>query len=60
VSRVYIKNPKVHRFFERIGNLRLEIPKAKQINQVWVGDVTYIKVTKGFQYLTAVMDVLGA
>ena len=47
----------MHRFFERIGNLRLEIPKTKQINQVWVGDVTYIKVTKGFQYLTAVMDV---
>ena len=57
VSRVYIKNPKVHRFFKRIGNLRLEIPKPKEINQVWVGDVTYIKVTKGFQYLAAVMDV---
>jgi transposase InsO family protein len=57
VSRVYIKNPKVHRFFKRIGNLRLELPKPKEINQVWVGDVTYIKVKEGFQYLAAVMDV---
>jgi putative transposase len=57
VSRVYIKNPKLHRFFKRIGNVRLEIPKPKEINQVWVGDVTYIKVKERFQYLAAVMDV---
>ena len=57
VSRVYIKNPKVHRFFKRIGNLRLEQSKPQAINQVWVGDVTYIKVKRGFQYLAAVMDL---
>lgn len=57
VSRVYIKNPKVHRFFKRIGNLRLEQSKPQTINQVWVGDVTYIKVKRGFQYLAAVMDL---
>lgn len=57
VSRVYIKNPKVPPFFKRIGNVRLEIPQPKQINKVWVGDVTYIKVKKGFQYLAAVMDI---
>jgi putative transposase len=57
VSRVYIKNPKVHRFFKRIDNLRLEQSKPQAINQVWVGDVTYIRVKKGFQYLAAVMDL---
>jgi transposase InsO family protein len=57
VSRVYIKNPKVHRFFKRIGNLRLEQSRPQEINQVWVGDVTYIKVKKSFQYLAAVMDL---
>jgi transposase InsO family protein len=57
VSRVYIKNPKVHRFFKRIGNLRLEKTKPQAVNQVWVGDVTYIKVKKSFQYLAAVMDL---
>ena len=57
VSRVYIKNPKVHRFFKRIGNLRVEQCKPQGINQVWVGDVTYIKVKERFQYLAAIMDV---
>ena len=57
ISRVYIKNPKVHRFFKRIGNLRLDQPKPQAINQVWAGDVTYIKVKDSFQYLAAVMDL---
>ena len=57
VSRVYIKNPKVHRFFKRIGNLRYEQRPPQAINHVWVGDVTYIRVKNGFQYLAAVMDL---
>ncbi len=57
VNRVYIRNPKVHRFFKRIGNLRIDQPEPHAINQVWVGDVTYIKVKKHWQYLAAVMDV---
>jgi putative transposase len=57
VSRVYIKNPKVHQFFKRIGNLRLDQSKPQAINQVWVGNVTYIKVKDNFQYLAAVMDL---
>ena len=57
VNRVYVRNPKVHRFFKRIGNLRLDQNKPEAVNQVWVGDLTYIKVGKRFQYLAAVLDV---
>lgn len=35
-----------------LRNLRVERP-----NQVWVTDITYIPMAKGFMYLTAVMDV---
>lgn len=35
-----------------LRNLKIERP-----NQVWVTDITYIPMQKGFMYLTAVMDV---
>ena len=35
-----------------LRNLKIERP-----NQVWVTDITYIPMRKGFMYLTAVMDV---
>jgi putative transposase len=57
VNRVYVKNPGLHRFYKRTINLRLGQPDPQKINQVWVGDVTYIKVKNSFQYLAAVMDL---
>jgi transposase InsO family protein len=57
VNRVYVRNPGLHRFFKRIDNLRLGKPEPQRMNQVWVGDVTYIKVKSSFQYLAAVMDL---
>lgn len=30
---------------------------VQRVNQVWVTDITYIPMAKGFMYLTAVMDV---
>lgn len=35
-----------------LRNLKIERP-----NQVWVTDITYIPMQKGFMYLTAIMDV---
>jgi transposase InsO family protein len=57
VNRVYVRNPKVHRFFNRIGNLRADHPAPERINKVWVGDLTYIRVGRRFRYLATVMDV---
>lgn len=57
VNRVYIRNPKAHRFYERIENLRRNKEAPKTINEVWVGDITYIRLGKRFMYLAAVLDV---
>jgi len=44
-------------FRERGDNLRLNSPDASNINQVWVADITYLKVKDTYQFLTAVMDI---
>jgi transposase InsO family protein len=57
VSRIYANNAGLHRFYKKVNNLRLGKPKPQGMNEVWVGDVTYIKVNKRFQYLATVMDL---
>jgi transposase InsO family protein len=44
-------------FRERGDNLRLNSPDANNINQVWVADITYLKVKDTYQFLTVVMDI---
>jgi len=56
-SRIYANNAGLHKFYKKINNLRLGKPKPQRMNEVWVGDVTYIKVKKRFQYLATVMDL---
>jgi len=57
VSRIYANNAGLHKFYKKVKNLRLGKPKPQRMNEVWVGDVTYIKVNKRFQYLATVMDL---
>ena len=47
----------LHRFFDSIENLRLDSDKPTRINQLWSGDITYLKVNKQWRYLATVMDV---
>lgn len=42
-------------FFKSIPNRQREVEVA-QIDQVWVGDVTYLKVRQQWRYLAVVMD----
>ena len=54
VARIYRCNPKLHRLYKG-KNLQRKLV-AKRVNQVWVGDVTYLKVRKVWHYLAAVID----
>jgi putative transposase len=49
----------VHRFFEKTANLRLDQPPPTALNQIWVGDVTYLRVGKQWRYLATIMDLFS-
>jgi len=57
VTTLYRRIPGMERFYLKHQNLRLQLPEPDCIDQQWVGDLTYIKVGKQWQYLAVVMDV---
>lgn len=54
-ARIYRSMPGTRRFFSAIPNQVLE-RKTTAPNQIWVGDVTYLKVCGQWRYLAAVLD----
>lgn len=57
VVKVTRRVPGVQRFYERHENLRLGNPVPSQINEQWVGDVTFLKTKEQPCFLAAVMDL---
>jgi putative transposase len=57
IVRVYKRQPGLHRFYAKTPNLRLNQPPPSRIDQVWVGDITYLRVGRAWRYLAAVMDL---
>ena len=57
VVQVTKRIPSLKQFKAKGENLRRSEPSASQLNQVWVGDVTYLKVKGKWHYLATVMDV---
>lgn len=53
--KIYHANPGTHDFFQSIPNrvYGLEVSGA---DQVWVGDITYLRLNGSWHYLAAVMD----
>lgn len=49
----------VFKFFKMTANLRLNQPAPTRLNQVWVGDITYLRVGKQWRYLATVMDLFS-
>lgn len=58
-SRLYWSNPGNHAFFKRHLNEKLNMDEPSAVNQLWVGDVTFIKTSNGWQYLAVVMDMFS-
>ena len=55
VSTLRYTVPNMKRFFGSLPNRQYEHPAA-ELNQVWVGDITYLKVGTIYRYLAVVMD----
>ena len=55
VATLRYTNPALQRFFAGIPNQQLDVP-LQGPDQVWVGDITYLKVGGIYRYLAVVMD----
>jgi transposase InsO family protein len=55
VATIRYTNPKMQRYYASITNAQLGL-EITQPDQVWVGDITYLKVGAVYRYLAVVMD----
>lgn len=56
-GRLYRRKPAPARGFLKKPNLRVNEPAPTGINQQWVGDITYLRVSGEWRYLAVVMDL---
>jgi len=57
-SRIYRCHKKIDRFYASIGNQICE-RVATGPNQIWVGDVTYLRVNDAWRYLAVILDLFS-
>ena len=55
VKRRWVKTTDSHHRFPRYPNLIKEMV-INRLNQVWIADITYIRIRTGFVYLAAILD----
>jgi transposase InsO family protein len=55
VARIYRSRPGLHKVYDRHANL-LWRNRATKPDEIWVGDVTYVRSPKRWSYLAMVMD----
>jgi len=54
-ARIYRTSPGSHAFFQAVTNWARRFP-VRRPNQLWVADITYLKVSDQWRYLAVVMD----
>lgn len=54
-ATLYRRTPGTARFFGSVGSLAHDV-KPSRPNELWVGDITYVKVRAEWRYLATVMD----
>ncbi|TDU25921.1 transposase InsO family protein [Panacagrimonas perspica] len=54
-ARIYRRAKGVKQFFAQIPNLVLDL-QTTALDQIWVGDITYLRVGNRWRYLAVVMD----
>lgn len=57
VVKVTRRQPGLKRFHAKGENLLRHLPQIDNIDQVWVADITYLKVKGKYRYLTVIMDL---
>jgi transposase InsO family protein len=57
VVQVTYRKPGLKQFKAQGDNLRLKLAPASGMDQVWVADITYLRVKGQWRYLATVMDV---
>lgn len=57
-KRRYVRTTNSEHGFKVFPNLVKDI-KVKKINQVWVSDITYIRIENGFVYLAVILDLFS-
>jgi len=55
VATIRYTNPAIQRYFDSVLNEQLDLELTGP-DQVWVGDITYLKVGSVYRYLAVVMD----
>lgn len=55
VATIRYTNPRLHEFFGTVRNEQCDL-QLQRPDQVWVGDITYLKVGAIYRYLAVVMD----
>ena len=57
-ARIYRSHVRMDRFYASIGNEICKL-EATGPDQIWVGDVTYLRVNKEWRYLAVILDMFS-